>query len=117
MRPALKTVAVTFQSLMDQFLDPNAIQVYTDDIVLFSKSEYSRHLGQLLGRLKEFGLRASFFRPEIRFIGNTVSARGVAANNDKVAAVKELSVPKDPKEVNETRVPRVMASGGDQPPE
>ncbi|KAL1123026.1 hypothetical protein AAG570_002114 [Ranatra chinensis] len=60
----LKTAPTTFQRLMDEFLeglDPNEIQVYMDDIIVFSKSEaeHCTHLGQLLKRLREFGLKAS----------------------------------------------------------
>ncbi|KAL1115442.1 hypothetical protein AAG570_007472 [Ranatra chinensis] len=92
---------------MDEFLeglDPNAIQVYMDDIIVFSKSEaeHCTHLGQLLKRLREFGLKASeekssFFQAELKFMGHTVSASGVSANREKVEAVKSLPVPKEVK--------------------
>ncbi|KAL1129526.1 hypothetical protein AAG570_012471 [Ranatra chinensis] len=103
----LKTAPTTFQRLMDDFLealDPNAIQVYMDDIIVFSKSEaeHCKHLGQLLRRLSDLGLMASeekssFFQPELKFMGHTVSASGVSANREKVEAVRSL--PRDLKEV------------------
>ncbi|KAL1129898.1 hypothetical protein AAG570_012842 [Ranatra chinensis] len=69
----LKTAPTTFQRLMDEFLeglDPDAIQIYMDDIIVFSKSAEEH-----------------------------VSARGVATNDAKVGAIKRLLIPKDPKEV------------------
>ncbi|KAL1109913.1 hypothetical protein AAG570_014147 [Ranatra chinensis] len=102
----LKTAPTTFQRLMDEFLeglDPDAIQIY--DIVVFSESaeEHGEHLGQLLERLREFGLRASeekssFFRDKLKFMGHMVSARGVATNDSEVDAIKRLPISKDPKE-------------------
>ncbi|KAL1130079.1 hypothetical protein AAG570_013019 [Ranatra chinensis] len=61
----LKAAPVTFQRLMNEFLeglDPNAIQVYMDDIIVFDKLRASEE-------------KSSFFTP-----GHTVSARGVAAS-------------------------------------
>ncbi|KAL1140041.1 hypothetical protein AAG570_007018 [Ranatra chinensis] len=69
-----------------------------------STEEHGAHLGQRLERLREFGLRASeeklsFFQNKLKFMGHSVSARGVATNNAKVEAVKRLPIPKEPKEV------------------
>ncbi|KAL1123041.1 hypothetical protein AAG570_002129 [Ranatra chinensis] len=82
----LKTAPTTFQRLMDEFLeglDPNAIQVYTDDIIVFCKSkvEHCTHRGQLLRRLTEFWLKASeekssFFQAELKFMGHTWAESG-----------------------------------------
>ncbi|KAL1140965.1 hypothetical protein AAG570_000891 [Ranatra chinensis] len=54
----LRNAPTTFQRLMDEFLEglnEDAIQVYVDDIIVFSRSEqeHGRHLGQLLHMLKE----------------------------------------------------------------
>ncbi|KAL1129983.1 hypothetical protein AAG570_012926 [Ranatra chinensis] len=105
----MKTAPTTFQRLMDEFLeglDPNTIQIYMDDIVVFSRSveDHGRHLAQLLHRLQEFGLRASeekssFFQSELKFMGHTMSERGVSTNCEKIRAVSALPLPKDPKEV------------------
>ncbi|KAL1140054.1 hypothetical protein AAG570_007031 [Ranatra chinensis] len=104
----LKTAQMTFQRLMDKFvegLDPNAIQIYMDDIIVFSRSveEHGTHLGQLLCRLQEFGLRASeeksIFQSELRFMGHTVSERGVSTNFEKAQAVSALPLPKKRGEV------------------
>ncbi|KAL1131221.1 hypothetical protein AAG570_010839 [Ranatra chinensis] len=92
----LKTAPTTFQRLMDEFLeglDPDVIEIYMDDIIVFSKSaeEHGVHPGQLLERLREFGLKAlekksSFFQDKLKFMGHTVSARGVVTNDAKVEA-------------------------------
>ncbi|KAL1132050.1 hypothetical protein AAG570_010008 [Ranatra chinensis] len=94
---------------MDEFLeglDPNAINIYMDDIIVFSRSveDHGTHMGQLLRRLQEFGLRvseekSSLFQSELRFIGHTVLERGVSTNREKVQAVSALPLPKDLKEV------------------
>ncbi|KAL1140067.1 hypothetical protein AAG570_007044 [Ranatra chinensis] len=77
-----------------------------DDIVMFSRSveDHGRHLAQRLRRLQEFGLRASeekssFFQSELKFMGHTVSERGVSTNCEKIRAVSALPLPKAPKEV------------------
>ncbi|KAL1130112.1 hypothetical protein AAG570_013051 [Ranatra chinensis] len=59
-----KNAPTTFQRLVDEFLEglnKDAIQVYKDDIIVFSRSEqeHGRRLRQLLHKLKEFGLKAS----------------------------------------------------------
>ncbi|KAL1129462.1 hypothetical protein AAG570_013988 [Ranatra chinensis] len=109
----LKTAPTTFQRLMEEFLegfDLDAIQIYMDDIIVFSKSaeEHGAHLGQLLERIREFSLRASeekssFFQDKLKFMGHTVSARGFATNDAKVEAIKRLTIPKDPKEVKSSQ--------------
>ncbi|KAL1129718.1 hypothetical protein AAG570_012662 [Ranatra chinensis] len=106
---ALWTENGTHDIPMDEFLEglnPNAIQIYTDDIIVFSRSvEYhGTDLGQLLHRLREFGLRAleeksTFFLSELRFMVHTVSERGVSTNSDKVRAVSTLLFLKDSKEI------------------
>ncbi|KAL1129655.1 hypothetical protein AAG570_012600 [Ranatra chinensis] len=103
----LKNAPTTFQRLMDEFLedlDEGAIQVYMDDIIVFSRSEqeHGEHLVQLLRRLKEFGLKVSrektkFFQPLVKFLGYVVSERGIHPDPGKVEAIKNLQVPVDVK--------------------
>ncbi|KAL1130399.1 hypothetical protein AAG570_013337 [Ranatra chinensis] len=80
----LRNVPTTFQRLMDEFLEglnEDAIQVYMDDIIIFSRSEqeHGRHLRQLLHRLKEFGLKASWekFTHAIKLLQEPVDVKGV----------------------------------------
>ncbi|KAL1110146.1 hypothetical protein AAG570_008223 [Ranatra chinensis] len=96
---------------MDEFLeglDEGAIQVYMDDIIVFSRSEqeHGEHLVQLLRRLEEFGLKVSrektmFFQPSVKFLGYVVSERGIHPDPGKVEAIKNLQVPVDVKGVRE----------------
>ena len=105
----LKNAPSTFQRMIDEFLvglDEGHVQAYMDDIVIFSKNheEHRRHLGQVLDRLREFKLKisqekSSFFRPEVKFMGHIVSEKGVRPNIDKVAAIREIPLPKNVKDV------------------
>ncbi|KAL1109908.1 hypothetical protein AAG570_014142 [Ranatra chinensis] len=98
----LRNAPTTFQGLIDKFLEglnDDAIQVYMDDIIVFSRSEeeHERHLGQLLHRLKEFGLKAScemssFFNASAKFLGH-------GSTTGKVVAIKQLQEPVDVKGV------------------
>ncbi|KAL1129493.1 hypothetical protein AAG570_012438 [Ranatra chinensis] len=105
----LRNAPTTFQRLMDEFLEglnEDAIQIYMDDIIVFSRSEqeHGRHLGQLLQRLKEFGLKAScekssFFNESVKFMGHVLSREGIRPDPGKVEAIRELQEPVDVKGV------------------
>ena len=105
----LKNAPSTFQRLIDEFLlglDERAVQAYMDDIIVFSRTgeDHKRHLGQVQQRLEEFKLRisaekSSFFKPEVKFMGHIVAREGIRPNKDKVAAIGNLSVPTNQKEV------------------
>ncbi|KAL1130339.1 hypothetical protein AAG570_013277 [Ranatra chinensis] len=105
----LRNAPTTFQRLMDEFLEglnEDAIQVYMDDIIVFSRSEqeHGRHLGRLLHRLKEFGLKASceklsFFNASVKFMGHVLSREGIHPDHGKVDAIKQLQEPVDVKVV------------------
>ncbi|KAL1139239.1 hypothetical protein AAG570_006225 [Ranatra chinensis] len=105
----LRNAPTTFQRLMDEFLEglnEDAIQVYMDDIIVFSRSEqeHGRHLRQLLHRLKEFGLKAScekssFFNASVKFMGHVLSWEGIHPDPGKVEAIKQLQEPVDVKGV------------------
>jgi hypothetical protein len=105
----LKNAPSTFQRLIDEFLlglGETYVQAYMDDIIIFSKDreEHREHLRKVLRRLQEFGLKISrekfsFFKPEVRLMGHVISAYGVRPNEDKVAAIREIPVPTNAKEV------------------
>ncbi|KAL1138567.1 hypothetical protein AAG570_008630 [Ranatra chinensis] len=94
---------------MDQFLeglDEDAIQIYMDDIIVFSRSEqeHGRHLEQLLHRFKEFGLKAScekssFFNPLLKFMGHVLSRERIHPDPGKVIRIRQLQEPVDVKGV------------------
>ncbi|KAL1141027.1 hypothetical protein AAG570_000953 [Ranatra chinensis] len=105
----LRNAPTTFQRLMDEFLEglsEDAIQIYMDDIIVFSRSEqeHGRHLRQLLQRFKEFGLKAScekssFFNESVKFMGHVLSREGIRPDPVKVEAIRELQDPVDVKGV------------------
>jgi hypothetical protein len=105
----LKNAPGIFQRLINESLlglEDTYVQVYMDDIIVFSRShgEHKEHLERILARLKEFGLKisrekSSFFRSEVRFMGHIISAYGVKPNEDKVAAIRDIPVPGNVKEV------------------
>ncbi|KAL1130401.1 hypothetical protein AAG570_013339 [Ranatra chinensis] len=105
----LRNAPTTFLRLMDEFLEglnEDAIQIYMDDIIVFSRSEqeHGRHLGQLLQRPKEFGLKAScekssFFNESVKFMGHVLSREGIRPDPGKVEAIRELQEPVDVKGV------------------
>ncbi|KAL1130383.1 hypothetical protein AAG570_013321 [Ranatra chinensis] len=94
---------------MEEFLeglDEGAVQVYMDDIIVFSRTEqkHGEHLVQLPRRLKEFGLKVSrektiFFQPSLKCLGYVESERGIHPDPGKVEAIKKLQVPVDVKRV------------------
>ena len=105
----LKNAPATFQRLMDEFLeglDENAVQVYMDDIVVFSpdRESHMKHLTQFMKRVKEFGLKISIEKSnlgqtEVKFMGHTISEKGVRPNGDKVVAIQAMPTPRNVKEV------------------
>ncbi|KAL1138480.1 hypothetical protein AAG570_008543 [Ranatra chinensis] len=117
----LKNAPTTFQRLMDEFLvglDYGAIQVYMDDIIVFSRSgqEHGEHLVQFLRRPKEFGQKVSrektmFFQPSVKFLGYVMSERGIHPDPGKVEAIKNLQVLVDVKEVRDYHVGKTNHRG------
>lgn len=105
----LRNAPSTFQRLMDEFLeglDERTVQVYMDDVVVFSKT-WDEHIGHLTGlfdRFKKFGLKVSpektkLGEREVKFMGHIVSEAGVRPNEERVKAIKEIPVPKNVKEI------------------
>lgn len=105
----LTNAPATFQRLMDEFLEgleENYVQVYMDDIIVFSRSiqEHREDLRKVLNKLKEFNLRVSrdktqLARREVKFMGHILSEQGVRTDPSKVQAIKDLKAPRDVKEL------------------
>jgi len=75
--------------------------VYMDDILVFSATvdAHVRHLRQVLDILRRDRwyvnpAKCHFFQHEVAYLGHIVSARGIAANPDKTAAVRDFPAPK-----------------------
>ena len=96
-----------YQYSIQQALDGcrNVVNI-SDDIIVFGKSqaEHEVCLMAVMQRLKDKGLtinpdKCLFNAPEITFFGFKVSARGVRAEENKVAAVQHFDEPKNTHEV------------------
>ncbi|KAI5731471.1 hypothetical protein M8J77_010485 [Diaphorina citri] len=68
--------------------------VYLDDFLVHSRSakEHLVHLDQLFARLAEYGLtintgKSAFLQKSVKFLGYTVSAKGIAPSVDKIADI------------------------------
>ena len=76
----------------------DVVVVYIDDLLIFTKTnnqeEHDRIVLEVLQRLEEHDLfvkpeKCSFRVKEVKFLGMTVSAKGIKINNDKVKAILE----------------------------
>lgn len=88
--------------------------VYLDDIIIVTQT-YEKHLEilrEVSRRLKQAGLtvgrdKCNFGRPELRYLGYVVDAKGLHVDPEKVSAI--LNIP-DPKNVGEVR--RILGMAG-----
>ena len=93
----------TFQRLMDGIMSDFLFQfllVYLDDLLLFSSTfdDHLIHLERVLQRISQTGLKINLdkcqlLRPEVQYLGHTVSARGVGCQAEKVDAVRNWPRP------------------------
>ena len=98
-----------FQRIMNYVLSGligSFVFVYLDDIIIYSPSveEHVDHLDQVLKRLQRFNMtlkaeKCHVGRSEVELLGYTVSSRGITAQAEKTAAIKNLSAPTTVKEV------------------
>ena len=90
----------TFQAMMNEiFADMEDVMVvYIDDLLIFTKinnqEEHDKIILEVLWQLEEHDLfvkpeKCSFRVKEVKFLGMTVSAKGIKMNNDKVQAILE----------------------------
>ena len=105
----LTTAPLTFQRMMNELfsnLVRRSVLIYVDDVVVYSKSgkEHLEHLREVFKVLEQAGLKLKgskcrFAQDEIVYLGHKVSGRGLQADNSRFAAVQQLAVPRDKKEV------------------
>ena len=91
----------TFQRLMEKCmggLHLKEVLVFLDDLIVFSSTleEHESRLMNVLGRLKEYGLKLSsekckFFQTSVRYLGHVVAENGVETDPEKVEALKNLA--------------------------
>lgn len=97
----LCNAAQTFQRFMDVVLRGLDFAIcYIDDIFVASKSqeEHLDHLKAVFQRLKEYGLNINVAKcilgkPEINYLGHTITAEGIKPLPDKVKAILEYKKP------------------------
>lgn len=99
----------TFERLMENVLRHLQWQIclcYIDDVLIFSQDvpSHFEYLSQVLGRLREAGLKLKpkkchFFRREVHFLGHVVSQKGIKTDPSKVAHIVNCAIPTDVHEV------------------
>lgn len=99
----------TFERLMENVL--RGLQwveclLYMDDIIIPSKSvdEGFTRLERIFQRLQQANLKCKpskcvLFQKQVKFLGHLVSEHGVATDPEKIASVKNWTVPRNAKEV------------------
>jgi transposase InsO family protein len=85
---------------------PEFVQVYIDDIVIFSKTkeEHFEHIQAVLQVIQEEGLhlktsKCSFFNHEMEYLGHIISEEGIRKDPRKVAAIEQLRPPTTKKQL------------------
>ncbi|XP_026399186.1 uncharacterized protein LOC113295041 [Papaver somniferum] len=99
----LSNAPATFQSLMNDVFRPylrKFVLVFFDDILIYSKSlaEHLKHLKIVFELLRTDKLflkkyKCDFAKTSIGYLGHTVSAEGVAVEEDKISTIKNWPIP------------------------
>ena len=105
----LKNASVTYQRLMNRIFTPQIgrnVQVYVDDMLVKSQREedHLEDLRETFNTLRSYNMKLNpgkyTFRVMVgKFLGFTVSQRGIEANPDKIRAIMEMKPPRNVKEV------------------
>ena len=95
----LTNAPATFQSLMNRIFQPHLwkfVLVFFYDILVYSKDlkEHYDHLQSVLSILANHqlhvnGKKCLFAKPQLEYLGHLVSAKGVAADPNKISAMVE----------------------------
>lgn len=97
----LRNAAQTFQRFMDEVLrNLEFCYVYIDDILIASttEEEHLRHVGEVFGRLREYGVvinsaKCVFGKSQVTFLGHSVSSSGTRPLPEKVEAIRRFPQP------------------------
>ncbi|RVW83267.1 Transposon Tf2-12 polyprotein [Vitis vinifera] len=94
----LTNALMTFQSLMNRIFRPylrKFVLVFFDDILVYSKDlkEHCDHLQSVLSILANHqlhvnGKKCLFAKPQLEYLGHLVSAKGVAADPNKISTME-----------------------------
>ena len=98
-----------FQQLMNQVLQGLDFAIaYLDNIVIFSKNEleHLQHLETVFKRLQDAGLKlkeskCDFFRSQIHYLGNMLSAEGIQPLPWKLDSITNMPAPENQTEVKQ----------------
>ncbi|KAL1918538.1 uncharacterized protein VTP21DRAFT_3198 [Calcarisporiella thermophila] len=99
----------TFQRLMEHVLDGmlwKSVVVFIDDINVYSRTfdEHLEHLRAVFQRLKEHNLRLNrdkcrFGQRQLKYLGHTISAGGIAVDESKVEKLMRMPRPQSIRDV------------------
>ena len=97
----LKVSSEIFQKRLCMALEGlEGVQCVADDVIVYGKDhdDHNRNLRNLLSRCEEHGIRLNpnkcqFNVPEIKFLGNVVSASGLKADPTKIEAIMKMEAP------------------------
>ena len=103
----LQNAPAVFQRLMQGILTgmnpsdgPDFVSLYLDDILVFSPSleDHLNHLGQVLNRLSEVGLKLKpskchFVTLRVEYLGHLITPQGIKPNSEHERAVTDFPVP------------------------
>ena len=99
----LTNTPATFQSLMNEVFHPylrKFVFMFFDDILVYSSTleEHKFHLAQVIELLQKNQLYANykkceFGKNQVAYLGQIISAQGVATNPDKVKTMIEWPTP------------------------
>ena len=102
---ASATFSCLVNSIFIEYLDKFVV-VYLDDILIYSKNEeeHAEHLRLVLMKFREHRLYAKFSKcecwlPEVTYLGDVISAKGIAVNPERVQAVLDWTPPESVKQV------------------
>ena len=96
-----------FQEAMDRMITGlEGCAAYLDDVIVTGSTleEHNNNVQALFKRIADCGFRVrmekcSFAKPEIKFLGHVVSRDGRRPDPEKIEAIAEMPVPKDPKQL------------------
>jgi hypothetical protein len=105
----LTNAPAVFMRLMNDVFRPlldKCVVVFLDDILVFSRNheEHEQHLRQVFDLLRKNKLYAKqskcqFGASEVEFLGHTIGADGIKPMQDKIAAIRDWTVPANVSEV------------------
>jgi hypothetical protein len=85
---------------------PHCVQVYIDDIIIFSKTkdDHFVHLEEVFRVVKEQGLRlklakCSFFNEKMEYLGHIISKNGMQKDPKKLRIIEQVEPPRTKKQV------------------